>query len=75
MRSFSEYVRESYLIRFEHYLEESAIKLMGEEKWLKEQKFILSFIENHMISLYGDNPAEWEILDETTLFEYLGEIG
>ena len=71
MHSFSEYVRESYLICFEYYLEESAIKLMGKEKWLKDQKFILSFIENHMIYLYGDNPAEWEILDETTLLEYL----
>ena len=71
MRSFFDYVKEWDLVRFEYHLAESAIKLMGEEKWLKEQKFIISFIENHMISLYGDNPAEWEILDETTLLEYL----
>ena len=71
MHSFSEYVREWDLVRFEHYLRESAIKLMGKEGWLKEQKFIISFIENHMIYLYGDNPADWEILDETTLLEYL----
>ena len=75
MHNILEYVKEWNLFCFEYYLKESAIKLMGEEKWLKEQKFIISFIENHMISLYGDNPAEWEILDETTLLEYLEFIG
>lgn len=68
MHSYSEFWD---LVRFENHLAESAIKLMGKEGWLKKQKFIISFIENHMIYLYGDKPADWEILDETTLLEYL----